>query len=147
MFSDSHFKVLDLSSFDTSKVTIMAFMFSHVEELESINLSNFNTKNVINMNYMFNVTKKLDVIDISSFETPKLEWALGMFNSSNVKTIYVSDKWTSENINDDLWMFSGAENIVGGAGTTYDSSKTKKEYARVDDPTNGKPGYFTLKTT
>jgi len=43
-------------------------------------------------------------------------------------------------------MFTSSTNLVGSAGTTYNSNHTDKEYARVDDPANGKPGYFTLKT-
>jgi hypothetical protein len=43
-------------------------------------------------------------------------------------------------------MFKNCTSIVGGAGTTYDANHIKNEYARVDDPTNGKPGYLTLKT-
>ena len=36
--------------------------------------------------------------------------------------------------------------LVGGAGTVYSDSNYGSEYARIDDPDNGKPGYFTLKT-
>ena len=36
-------------------------------------------------------------------------------------------------------------NLVGGAGTTYNSSKIDKTYARIDGGTSN-PGYFTLKT-
>ena len=43
-------------------------------------------------------------------------------------------------------VFKDSKKLVGGAGTKYTSSQVDKEYARVDDPTNGKPGYFTLKT-
>ena len=43
-------------------------------------------------------------------------------------------------------MFTNCGSLVGGAGTTYNSSITDKTYARIDDPDNGKPGYFTLKT-
>lgn len=35
---------------------------------------------------------------------------------------------------------------MSGAGTVYDSDHIDKEYARVDDPAIGNPGYFTLKT-
>jgi hypothetical protein len=44
-------------------------------------------------------------------------------------------------------MFNRDTELVGGAGTTYDSNHIDVEYARVDDPDNGKPGYFTLKTS
>ena len=41
-------------------------------------------------------------------------------------------------------MFNFATNLVGGAGTVYDSSKTDKTYAHIDGGTSN-PGYFTLK--
>ena len=40
-------------------------------------------------------------------------------------------------------MFDGCTNLVGGAGTVYNSSNNGITHARIDDPNNGKPGYFT----
>lgn len=42
-------------------------------------------------------------------------------------------------------MFTGCISLTGGAGTTYAASPVDKTYARIDDPTNGRPGYFTQK--
>ncbi len=38
-------------------------------------------------------------------------------------------------------MFDGCSALVGGNGTTFDSSKVDKTYAR--DDRDGSPGYFT----
>ena len=54
-------------------------------------------------------------------------------------TKYINDSRKNSYIN-------SAKGIINGAGTTYDSSHTDKEYARIDDPANGRPGYFTLKS-
>jgi hypothetical protein len=35
--------------------------------------------------------------------------------------------------------------LVGGAGTVYNSSIYDASYARIDNPSLGQPGYFTLK--
>ena len=43
------------------------------------------------------------------------------------------------------WSGSTDYVLVGGAGTAFSTSHTDKEYARIDDPSNGRPGYFTLK--
>ena len=40
-------------------------------------------------------------------------------------------------------MFTGCTNLVGGNGTTYDSTKVDKTYARID--TASTRGYFTAK--
>ena len=44
---------LDLSKFDTNKVTNMNFMFYECSSLEELNLSNWNINNVRVMIYMF----------------------------------------------------------------------------------------------
>ena len=49
----SNLIVLDLSNFDTSKVTSMNFMFYDCSNLISLNLKNFNTSLVLNMVFMF----------------------------------------------------------------------------------------------
>lgn len=41
-------------------------------------------------------------------------------------------------------MFYGCTSLVGGAGTTYDSSHYNGVYARIDGGTSA-PGYFTAK--
>ena len=45
---------LNLSNFNTNKVTNMNDMFNECSSLNSLNLSNCNTKKVSNMEYMFN---------------------------------------------------------------------------------------------
>ena len=48
------------------------------------------------------------------------------------------------NVKESVMMFSFCENVVGGAGTTFDWGHTEGEYARIDGgPDN--PGYFTYK--
>ena len=49
----SSLKSIDLSSFNTSNVKNMKYMFCDCYSLESIDLSSFNTSNVNNMSYMF----------------------------------------------------------------------------------------------
>lgn len=65
------------------------------------------------------------------------------YNCSKLTTINASNKFTTGNVTNSFYMFEGCENLVGGKGTKYDSSKTDKTYARIDDPDNRKPGYFT----
>ena len=40
-------------------------------------------------------------------------------------------------------IFTGCTSLVGGNGTTFDSSKTDKTMAVIDTPST--PGYLTLK--
>ena len=72
---------LKLSSFDTSQVTNMSCMFSHMSSLTSLDLSNFNTSQVTNMTNMFSDIPNLTSLDLSSFNTSKVIYMLNMFSS------------------------------------------------------------------
>jgi hypothetical protein len=70
-----------------------------------------------------------------------------MFYAMNKLTnIYVGNAFDTSLVTSSERMFFNDIKLIGGAGTTYDANHTDVEYARVDDPANGKPGYFTLKT-
>jgi surface protein len=63
MFSDCNsLTTLDLSSFDTSKVTNMSYMFDSCSSLTTLDLSNFDTSNVTAMMGMFRHCSKLTTI-------------------------------------------------------------------------------------
>lgn len=143
---------LDLSNFDTSKVIDMSRAFFSCEALTSLDLSSFDTSNVTKMNYMFSLFRSLSVLDISSFDTSNVTEMDRMFigGASNVPssftTILVSNKFSTSRVTLSENMFMYCTNLVGGQGTVYDSSHVDKEYARIDDPDNRRPGYFTEKT-
>jgi len=146
MFENIVISDLNLSTFNTSKVTNMSQMFNYAT-INNLNLLSFDTSNVIDMSCMFENTKNLEIIDISSFDTSNVTKMGSMFYySSNLKTVYVGDNWSTSNVNNSARMFEGSTKLVGGAGTTYSVNHVDAEYARIDDPDNGNPGYFTLKT-
>ena len=83
------------------------------------------------------------VLDLSNFDTSKVTDMSFMFNSSvNLKTIYVSNKFNTSKVTNSNLMFRGCTNLVGGAGTKYDSNHVDKTYAHIDGGTSN-PGYFT----
>jgi surface protein len=59
---------LDLSHFNTEKVTDMNNMFFMCQNLTSLDLSHFNTEKVTNMNNMFAVCNRLTSLDLSHFD-------------------------------------------------------------------------------
>ena len=71
---------LDLSSFDTSKVTCMDNMFIYNTALKSLDLSSFDTSNVTDMGYMFMYCKSLTSLDLSSFDTHNVTNIWSMFS-------------------------------------------------------------------
>ena len=60
---------LDLSSFNTSKVTDMRGLFDGCKNLTSLNVSSFNTSNVKYMDAMFRGCSSLTSLDLSNFNT------------------------------------------------------------------------------
>ena len=93
----SSLKNLDLSSFNTSKVTNMSNMFFECSSLTSIDLSSFNTSKVTNMFNMFSWCPSLTSLDLSSFNTSNVTNMYGMFEyCSTLTSLDVGSFNTSE---------------------------------------------------
>ena len=165
-------KTLDTGGFDTKNVTNMGWMFCACNSLKNVNVSKFNTENVTDMQGMFAECYSLESLDVSGFVTDKVTNMYGMFgwtilrsldlssfNTSNVEnmadmfcwddwleTIYVSDKWNTNSVENGAGMFHECIKLKGGNGTVYDADHTGVEYARIDGGADA-PGYFTKDTT
>ena len=142
---------LDLSNFNTSKVIDMDSMFAYMPGLTNINLSSFNTENVEDMSDMFRDSNNLVIIDLSSFNTRKVKDMSYMFSVSNspqrLETIYVSDNFITDNVTNWSYVFMGQVRLHGGNGSYLNNpSLADKSWLRIDDLTNGHPGYFTRKS-
>ena len=139
---------LDLTHFDTSKVTDMRSMFSYCIGLTSLDLSSFDTSKVTYMWYMFTSCQSLTSLDLSSFNTSQVTQMTGLFNScNNLRTIYVGNGWSAAAVTNSTDMFKNCTSLVGGRGTTYNSSNPMdKTYAHIDGGTSN-PGYFTAEGT
>ena len=114
---------LDLSNFDTSKVTNMYAMFNGMSNLTTLNLSNFNTSNVTDMSYMFAVMPKLATLNLSNFDTSKVTNMSYMFNgATNLTTLNLFSFDTSKVINMNH-MFSYVPNLISLDLSNFDTSK------------------------
>ena len=141
MFYNSKATTLDVSNFDTSKVTNMSHMFYN-SKATTIDVSNFDTSNVTDMYGMF-YRSQATTLDLSNFNTSKVtDMSFMFYGSTNLKTIYVSNKFNTDKVTSSTNMFSGCTKLIGGAGTKYNSSYVGKTYARIDGGTSN-PGYFT----
>ena len=98
MFSGmSNLTALDLSNFDTSYVTDMRSMFSSMSSLAILNPSNFDTSKVTNMNGMFYGMRSLTTLDLSNFDTSKVWDMEDMFGDmSSLTTLDLSNFDTSK---------------------------------------------------
>ena len=143
MFSDCYnLTELDLSSFDTSCVEDMSGMFLACVNLTELDLSSFDTSFVNCMTDMFSSCEHMTELNLSSFDTSHVTEMISMFLGCYLlKTIYVSEQWRMESVNDSNDMFQDCGSLKGGNGTVYDGSKTNREYACIDK--DGQPGYLT----
>ena len=149
MFYGSGATSLDLSHFDTSKVEDMSKMFAEMTNITELDLSNFNTSNVKDMSRMFDHTAELRTLDLSNFNTSKVTDFSKMFASeyiNKLERIYVKQDFDTSAGTDFTNIFTGRTNLRGGNGSYLpDPSTADKTWLRIDDPTNGRPGYFTRK--
>jgi surface protein len=120
-----------------------AYLFAYMNNLTNINLNNFDTSKVTNMSYMFEDSSRITSLNLSTFNTSRVIDMSSMFKGcSRLSAIYVSSLWNTSNVTSSNNMFQNCSQLVGGNGTTYDSSYLDKTYARID--VIGIPGYLTL---
>lgn len=134
-YNCSHLTTLDVSHFDTSKVTDMTSMFYGCSSLATLDLSHFDTSNVTNMYYMFYNCSSLTTLDLSHFDTSKVTNMQQMFqNCSSLTAILIGPEWTAQNVQRGYDMFLRASLL-----SNYDSAVTDKSKAYA-----GEGGYMTI---
>ena len=141
----SSLKDINLSTFNTDKVTNMAFLFYDCSALKNPDMTGFSTANVTDMRRMFYGCSAITELDLDNFKTDKVTTVYKMFEGcSALTTIYSDNDWSS--IADGGDMFKGCTALVGGNGTTCDgTTNINSAYAHLDEA--GNPGYFSKKTT
>jgi len=154
--SNRGLKTIDVSDFDTQNVWDFDQLFDGASALqEIIGMNQWDTSSGKDFRQVFTGTK-LVVLDLSSFNMASASYVENMINSnSELTTIYVGDNWNLDpaKLSNSAAMFSGNGKLVGGNGTTYNSSILDATYARVDMPavldadgnviTEAVPGYLT----
>ena len=109
-FSDTMTKI-DLSSFNTQKVTNMSNMFLFCQKLKTIDLSSFNTQNVKDMSKLFFGCYNLTTIDLSSFDTLNVKNMSNLFGGCfNLSSIDLTS-FNTQNVKDMSNMFNGCSNL------------------------------------
>ena len=128
---------LDVTNFNTAKVTTMFGMFNACSNLTELDVTHFNTAKVTAMNGMFSGCSNLTELDLTHFNTENVTNMWIMFDGcSALTTIYVSDEFVITNItNKNYSLFFGCIKLKGA--TEYNKNKTNYRFA------NYKTGYFT----
>ena len=114
---------IDVSGFDTSKVTNMSYMFSSMSKLTSLILSNFNTSKVTDMSWMFYGMFNLTSLNISSFDTSLVTDMQYMFYyMPNLTTLDLSSFDTSK-VTDMQYLFVSMRNLTTLDLSNFDTSQ------------------------
>ena len=119
MFYNSQTTTLDLSNFDTSKVTYMSNMFDG-SNATTLDVSNFNTSNVTDMSYMFHGSQAT-TLDVSNFNTSNVTDMDSMFYYSQATTLDLSNFDTSK-VTSMKYMFQSSQATTLDV-SSFDTSK------------------------
>ena len=114
---------IDLSSFDTSRVTNMSYMFSGCRKLTTLDLSGFDTAQVTRMNGMFGSCTNLKELDLSSFDTSKVTNMNGMFYNCGSLTNLDLSSFDTSNVTDISGMFYNCSSLTGIDLSSFDTSR------------------------
>ena len=130
-------KVVFDASFANARPTSCYYWFCGCSKLTDIEgIENLNTENVTNMNSMFDRCSVLTSLDLTNFNTAKVSDMSYMFmGCSALTTIFVSDKFVTDQVTDGRDMFHMCINLIGAI--EYDGSKSDHTYANYEN------GYFS----
>ncbi len=146
-FNSSKATSIDLSNWYTKNIVQTTNMFTKAEASEIIGLSDFDVSNAYNIGGTFSQMPNITELDLTGWDTRNVTNINLLFQKSEpLQKIYVGTNFDTS-LNSGTTggkLFEGCTSLVGGAGTTYDDSNIGISYARVDDPDNGNPGYFTM---
>ena len=124
---------LDLSNFDTSKVTNMFSMFDGMSSLTTLNLSNFDTSKVMRMDYMFHGMFNLTNLNLSSFNTSKVTNMNYMFHSMRSLTTLNLSSFNTSQVTNMRAMFSNIFNLTSLDLSNFDTSQVTDMYCMFYD--------------
>ena len=107
IFCGLKLEVVDISGWDTSNVTAMAYMFSRCKNLKNIiGIENLDVLKLKSANAMFYGCQNLVELDLTNWNPMSLQRASYMFyNCSNLKIIKNIENWQLPNIKDVRYMF------------------------------------------
>ena len=119
---------IDLSNFDTSRVTVIDEMFEGCSSLISLDLSNFNTSGITSMYRMFEGCSSLISLDLSNFNTSGITSMSRMFyGCSSLKSLDLSNFDTSS-VKEMTFMFSGCSSLASLDISNFNTCSVKFMY-------------------
>lgn len=113
---------LDVSCFDTSKMTTMNSMFRGQRYITTLDCSGFNTSNVTNMTYTFNCTG-VTSLHLQGYDTSKVTAMDGMFRDAALKQL--DQNFNTSNVTIMNYMFCNESNLQNIDVSNWDVSSCR----------------------
>ena len=117
---------LDLSNWDTSKVTGMSYTFKNLSGFTSINLTGWNTSNVTFMSNMFYSCYSLTTLNLNNFNTSKVTNMYNMFSWCNKLTSLDLSNFNTSNVTDMYGMFDSCSKLTTVNLSNFDMTNVTK---------------------
>jgi surface protein len=120
---------LDVSNWDTSRVTDMGSMFYYCQELTELNIKHFNMNKVNATNSMFSNCKKLAYLDLAGWEfSPSFYTTASMFESCSSLVSVDITGWNTNKVTVMNTMFGNCTSLVDIIGEIDASNLTSGLY-------------------
>ena len=144
-YNDSLESITFGPNFDTSGVYYMSGVFFRNKALKKIDLSAWDTRRAYQLHNFFSGCEKLEEVVLGEkFQFNNANSIDGMFyNAYKLKRIYASGNLNIPESLRSKTLFNSNTELVGGQGTAYSNEHKTAEYARIDNPDESEPGYFT----
>ena len=103
---------VDLSDFDVSEVTSIAYMFNNCTNLLYVNFNNFNTSLIRDLSFMFENCIQLIDLDLSCFDTRNVLLMEGMFKNCHFLEYLDLSNFYTPQLNKMNEMFYGCQSLM-----------------------------------
>ncbi|MBO1117148.1 BspA family leucine-rich repeat surface protein, partial [Enterococcus hirae] len=123
MFYRNGVTSLDVSGFDTSKVTVMSYMFLGMKNITNLDVNGWNTSNVTSMYGMFSGMSSVTSLDLSGFDTCNVTTMREMFREMGNLTSLDLSGFDTSNVTDMSTMFYDMDNLTSLDVSSFDTSK------------------------
>ena len=126
MFSYTNIKEIDLSLFDSSKVTSMKSMFEHCTNLININFGEIDTSSVTDMSKLFYYCQNLNPINVSSFNTSSVKNMNSMFSYCESLTSIDASNFNTLNVETMNDLFSYDRQLISVDISSFNTPKVRE---------------------
>ena len=124
MFSGSYLPSIDIRHFDTSNVTDMSFMFADLHKATSLDLSGLDVRKVSNIQYIFSSTQyQLTSLSLAGWDLRSITDMTGFFSGMANLTYLDLHNFKTTNVNRMSGMFRGVKKLANLDLSSFDTSK------------------------